>query len=175
MGFVLLGVLSANEPGYSASMFYVITYAITALGGFAIIIMLSRDGVEAESLDDLRGLSDRHPWYALMMLLFLFSMAGVPPLVGFYAKLAVLQSVVQAGFVWLAVLAVIMSVIGAFYYLRIIKLMYFDKPSKDGSLTMGMGFNALLTTNGILVIALGIFPSLLMALCVEAIRSSLGG
>lgn len=175
MGFVLLGILSANELGYSASMFYVISYAITALGGFAVVILISRDGLEAERIDDLRGLSDRHPWYAFMMLLFLFSMAGVPPLVGFYAKLAVLQAVVQAGFVWLAVLAVLMSVIGAFYYLRLIKIMYFDKPSENNSLSMGVGFNALLTTNGLLVVALGIFPSLLMALCVEAIRSSLGG
>ena len=173
MGFVLLGILSATEPGYSASMFYTITYALTALGGFAVIILLSRAGIEAESLEDLRGLSDRHPWYALMMLLFLFSMAGVPPLVGFYAKLAVLQAVIQAGFVWLAVLAVIMSVIGAFYYLRIFKLMYFDKPTEDVSLTMSFGFNALLTTNGLLVIGLGIFPGFLMAVCVEAIKSSL--
>ena len=173
MGFVLLGVLSANESGYSASMFYTITYALTALGGFAVVILLSKEGLEAENLDDLRGLSDRHPWYAFMMLLFLFSMAGVPPLVGFYAKLAVLHAVIQAGFVWLAVLAVIMSVIGAFYYLRIFKLMYFDKPTEDASLTMGVGFNTLLTTNGFLVLGLGIFPGLLMALCVEAIKSSL--
>ncbi len=173
MGFVLLGILGASEPGYSAAMFYVITYAITALGGFAIIIILSHSGVEAENLDDLRGLNDRHPWYAFMMLLFMFSMAGVPPLVGFYAKLAILQSVVQAGFVWLAVLAVVMSVVGAFYYLRAVKLMYFDKPIQDELLRMGTGFNALLTTNGFLVIALGLFPGFLMALCVEAIRVSL--
>ncbi len=173
MGFVMLGILSANEPGYSAAMFYTVTYAITALGGFAIIIVLSHSGIEAENIDDLRGLNDRHPWYAFMMLLFLFSMAGVPPLVGFYAKLAVLQAVVQAGFVWLAVLAVIMSVVGAFYYLRAVKLMYFDKPKEDISLSMGASFNALLTTNGLLVIGLGLFPGLLMALCVEAIRASL--
>jgi NADH-quinone oxidoreductase subunit N len=173
MGFVMLGILSANEPGYSAAMFYTVTYAITALGGFAIIILLSHSGIEAENIDDLRGLNDRHPWYAFMMLLFLFSMAGVPPLVGFYAKLAVLQAVVQAGFVWLAVLAVIMSVVGAFYYLRAVKLMYFDKPTEDISLSMGVSFNALLTTNGLLVIGLGLFPGLLMALCAEAIRASL--
>ncbi|MEE9352394.1 MAG: NADH-quinone oxidoreductase subunit NuoN [Thiotrichaceae bacterium] len=173
MGFVMLGILSANEPGYSAAMFYTVTYAITALGGFAIIILLSHSGIEADSIEDLRGLNDRHPWYAFMMLLFLFSMAGVPPLVGFYAKLAVLQAVVQAGFVWLAVLAVLMSVVGAFYYLRAVKLMYFDKPKEDITLTMGVGFNVLLTTNGFLVIALGLFPGLLMALCAEAIRVSL--
>ncbi len=173
MGFVVLGILSASELGYSASMFYTITYAITALGGFAIILLLSHSGIEAENIDDLRGLNDRHPWYAFMMLVFLFSMAGVPPLVGFYAKLAILQAVVQAGFVWLAVLAVIMSVIGAFYYLRAVKLMYFDKPTTNTSLGMGAGFNALLTTNGLLVIGLGLFPGLLMALCVEAIKASL--
>lgn len=173
MGFVLLGVLSANEPGYSSAMFYAITYAVTALGGFAIIIILSGSGIEAEELDDLRGLNDRHPWYALMMLLFLFSMAGIPPLVGFYAKLAILQAVIQAGFVWLAVLAVIMSVIGAFYYLRAVKLMYFDKPVETVSLQMTTGFNALLSVNGLLLVILGIFPGFLMAICVQAIRASL--
>lgn len=173
MGFVLLGVLSASETGYSTAMFYAITYALTALGGFAIIIMLSKSGIEADNLDDLRGLNDRHPWYAFMMLLFLFSMAGIPPLVGFYAKLVVLQAAVQAGLIWLAVLAVVMSVIGAFYYLRAVKLMYFDKPADTTSLQMDTGFNALLSINGIAVIALGIFPGLLMAVCAQAIQASL--
>ncbi len=173
MGFVILGILSANEPGYSAAMFYAITYALTALGGFAVVILLSHSGIEAEELEDLRGLNERHPWYAFMMLLFLFSMAGIPPLVGFYAKLAVLQAVIQAGFVWLAVLAVVMSVVGAYYYLRAVKLMYFDQPVERVSLSAGFSFNTLLTANGFLVVVLGLFPGLLMALCVEAVRLSL--
>ena len=173
MGFVLLGLLSASESGYSSAMFYAITYALTAMGGFAVIILLSHSGVEAENLDDLRGLNERHPWYAFLMMVFLFSMAGVPPLVGFFAKLAVLQAVVEAGFVWLAVLAVIMSVVGAYYYLRAVKLMYFDTPTDNKTLKMDISFNALLTTNGLLVVVLGIFPGLLMAICVEAIRVSL--
>ena len=173
MGFVLLGILSANEQGYSAAMFYAITYALTALGGFAVIILLSQSGIEAEELEDLRGLNERHPWYAFMMMLFLFSMAGIPPLVGFYAKLAVLQATVQAGFIWLAVLAVIMSVIGAYYYLRAVKLMYFDKPVESSTISMGFSFNTLLTGNGFLVVILGLFPGLLMALCVEAVKMSL--
>lgn len=174
MGFVLLGILSASEQGYSSAMFYAITYALTALGGFAIIILLSQQGIEAEELEDLSGLNERHPWYAFMMLLFLFSMAGIPPLVGFYAKLAVLQAVIQAGFLWLAVLAVIMSVIGAYYYLRAVKLMYFDKPTDNSTISMSVSFNALLSGNGVLMIGLGLFPGLLMVLCVEAVKLSLG-
>lgn len=172
MGFVLLGFVSASEGGYSAAMYYAITYAVTALGGFAILIALSNEEGDAEELNDLRGLSTRHPWYALLMMLFLFSMAGVPPLVGFFAKLYILQAVVNAGFVWLSVIAVLMSVIGAFYYLRVIKLMYFDKPTDERSISMGIGFNALLSVNGLLVVALGLVPGL-MALCLVAIKQSI--
>lgn len=172
MGFVLLGFVSASEAGYSAAMYYAITYAVTALGGFAILIALSSEDHEAEELDDLRGLSSRHPWYALMMMLFLFSMAGVPPLVGFFAKLYILQAVVNAGFVWLAVISVLMSVIGAFYYLRAIKLMYFDKALDERPIVMRTDFSVLLTMNVFLVVTLGLFPGL-MALCLMAIRQSL--
>ncbi|HIQ07275.1 MAG TPA: NADH-quinone oxidoreductase subunit N, partial [Thiotrichaceae bacterium] len=172
MGFVLLGFVATSEGGYSATMYYAITYAITALGGFAILIALSNQEGDAEELDDLRGLSSRHPWYALMMMLFLFSMAGVPPLVGFFAKLYILQAVVNAGFVWLAVIAVLMSVIGAFYYLRAIKLMYFDKPLDERLIRMGLGFNILISFNGLLVVSLGLVPGL-MALCIVAVRQSI--
>lgn len=173
MGFVLMGILSANEQGYSAAMFYTITYAITSLGGFAIILLLSREGFEAEELTDLKGLNDRHPWYALMMLLFLFSMAGIPPLVGFYAKLAILQAVLEANLLWLAVVAVLMSVVGAYYYLRAVKYMYFDKPKDETQVDIHLGFSSLLSVNGLLMVVLGLFPGLLMAACVEAIRLSL--
>jgi len=180
MGFVLMGILAGSQVGYSASMFYIITYAIIATGGFAIVILLSREGYEADQLSDLKGLSSRHPWYAFMMMLFLFSMAGVPPTVGFYAKLSVIQAVVNANIVWLAVLSVVMSVIGAYYYLRAIKLMYFDKPDEldqTGKLLQTVknqwDFSLLLSVNGLAVIALGVFPGALMSLCVWAISTSI--
>jgi len=180
MGFVLMGVLAASNTGYSASMFYIITYAIISMGGFAIVILLSRQGYEADQLSDLKGLSSRHPWYAFMMMLFLFSMAGVPPTVGFYAKLSVIQAVVSANIVWLAVFSVVMSVIGAYYYLRAIKLMYFDQPDDLDAIGKPIvaikhqwDFSIFLSVNGLFVLVLGIFPSVLMSLCVWAISTSL--
>jgi len=186
MGFVVMGILAASETGYAASMFYIITYAIIAMGGFAIVILLSRDGYEADQLADLKGLSTTHPWYAFMMMLFLFSMAGVPPTVGFYAKLSVIQAVVDANIIWLAVFSVVMSVIGAYYYLRAIKLMYFDKPvevtasdSTDSGTALPapikpqLDFSVLLSLNGLAVVALGILPGALMSLCLLAIQNSL--
>lgn len=180
MGFVLMGILAGSQVGYSASMFYIITYAIISMGGFAIIILLSREGYEADQLSDLKGLSSRHPWYAFMMMLFLFSMAGVPPTVGFYAKLSVIQAVVNANIIWLGVFSVVMSVIGAYYYLRAIKLMYFDKPDERDTAGQPLvavknqwDFSLLLSMNGLFVLALGIFPGALMSLCVWAISSSI--
>lgn len=180
MGFVLMGILAGTQSGYSASMFYIITYAIISMGGFAIVIFLSRTNYEADQLSDLKGLSSRHPWYAFMMMLFLFSMAGVPPTVGFYAKLSVIQAVVSANIIWLAVFSVVMSVIGAYYYLRAIKLMYFDKPDELDSAGQPLvavknqwDFGILLSMNGLFVLALGVFPSALMSLCVWAISSSI--
>ena len=180
MGFVVMGILAGSQTGYAASMFYIITYAIIAMGGFAIIILLSRKGHEADQLSDLKGLSSRNPWYAFMMMLFLFSMAGVPPTVGFYAKLSVIKAVVNANIIWLAVFSVIMSVIGAYYYLRAIKLMYFDQPDEQDSTESALvnvkdqwDFSVLLSVNGLAVLALGIFPGILMALCVWAIQTSI--
>lgn len=181
MGFVIMGILAASETGYASSMFYIITYAIIAMGGFAVVILLSRDGNEADQLADLKGLSTTHPWYAFMMMLFMFSMAGVPPTVGFYAKLVVIEAVVDANIIWLAVFAVIMSVIGAFYYLRAVKLMYFDSPDEgygsgettQAPLKAGWDFSLLLSVNGLAVLALGILPGALMSLCLLAIQNSL--
>lgn len=180
MGFVVMGILAGTQAGYAASMFYIITYAIIAMGGFAIVILLSQGNYEADQLSDLKGLSTRHPWYAFMMMLFLFSMAGVPPTVGFYAKFAVIQAVVDVNIIWLAVFAVVMSVIGAYYYLRAIKLMYFDAPDEitaDSTTPLAVkaqpDFNLLLSLNGLSVLALGIFPGALMSLCVWAISASL--
>jgi len=165
VGFLLLGVLSGTDSGYSASMFYAITYALMAIGGFGVIILLSRRGEEADQLDDFRGLNDRSPWFALMMLILMFSMAGVPPTVGFYAKLAVLKAVVDVDMVWLALVAVFFSIIGAFYYIRIIKLMYFDEPATDAPLKINTDLQVAISTNSLLVLGLGLFPGALLSLC----------
>lgn len=173
MGFLLLGFLSGSLNGYSSAMFYVLVYVLMSMGGFGMIMLLSRQGFEAENLDDFKGLNQRSPWYAFMMLLLMFSMAGVPPTVGFYAKLSVLQAALQAGFVWLVVAAVLFSVIGAFYYLRIIKLMYFDAPQDEVPLEAEGDMAMLMSANGLAVLALGILPQPLMALCAYAIQRSL--
>lgn len=152
MGFFLLGVLSASENGYSASLLYVLVYAVLSLGAFGVILLLSVSGREITLIEDLRGLNKSHPWIAFLMLLLMFSLSGVPPTVGFYAKLSVLQAVVESGFVWVAVVAVIFAVIGAFYYLRIVKLMYFDEPDEAQLLDSGVGAQALLTVNALAVI-----------------------
>jgi NADH-quinone oxidoreductase subunit N len=181
MGFMLLGLLSGVVGGkadgaadaYSSAMFYAIIYVVTTLGVFGILMMLSRQGFEAETLDDLKGLNQRSPWYALLVLFMMFSLAGVPPTAGFYAKLSVLQAVVDAGMIWLAVLGVITSLIGAFYYLRVVKVMYFDAPISDVELSGCTGMRALLSVNGIAVLLLGVFPASLMTLCLSVMRQTL--
>ncbi len=173
MGFVLMSVLAGSSTGYSAALFYTVTYALTAAGGFAILILLGRTGFDAENLDDLKGLNERNPWYALLMMLLLFSMAGIPPTVGFYAKLFTIQAVMQAGYIWPAVIMVLMSVVGAFYYLRAIKMMYFEKATETAPITAELDFNVLISVNGLLVIVLGIFPGTLMSICAAAIGASL--
>lgn len=173
MGFMLLGFLSGSLNGYSSAMFYVLVYVLMSLGGFGMVMLLSRKGFEAETLDDFKGLNQRSPWYAFMMLLLMFSMAGIPPTVGFYAKLSVLQAALQAGFIWLVVAAVLFSVIGAFYYLRIIKLMYFDTPQDETPIRPEGDMAMLMSTNALAVLALGILPQPLMALCAYAIQRSL--
>jgi NADH-quinone oxidoreductase subunit N len=165
MGFLLLGVLTGTSDGYSSAMFYTIVYAIMGLGGFGMILMLSRQGFEAENIEDFRGLNERNSWLAFLMLILMFSMAGVPPTVGFFAKLSVLQAAVNAGLVWLAVVAVIFSVIGAFYYLRIVKLMYFDKPEDTQPIVASFDMRLVMGVNSLAVLGLGIYPSALMALC----------
>jgi NADH-quinone oxidoreductase subunit N len=173
MGFLLIGILSGGLNGYAAGMFYVVVYVLMSLGAFGMILLLSRAGFEAEELDDFKGLNQRSPWYAFLMLLLMFSMAGVPPTVGFYAKLAVLQAIVEAGHVWLAVIAVLFSLIGAFYYLRIVKLMYFDAPTDTAAITPRADMQVLLSVNALAVLAFGIFPQPLMALCASSILASL--
>ena len=154
-------------------MFYVVVYMLMNLGAFGMILMLSRAGFEAENLDDFKGLNQRKPWYAFLMMLIMFSMAGVPPTVGFYAKLSVLQAVVNAGYVWLAVVAVVFSLIGAFYYLRLVKLMYFDAPQDSTPIEPQGDVRLLLSANGLAMLVFGIMPQPLMALCLFAIQASL--
>ena len=146
-------------------MFYAIVYALMAAGGFGMIILLGRKGFEAESIEDFKGLNERNSWYAAMMALILFSMAGVPPTVGFFAKLVVLKAVVGVDLIWLAVVGVAFSIIGAFYYLRVIKLMYFDKPVDTSPLVPSGDTQVVLTVNGIAMLLLGMFPASLLGLC----------
>lgn len=173
VGFLLFGFLSGSLSGYISSMFYVSAYVLMTLGGFGVILLLSREGFEAENLDDLQGLNARSPWYAFIMLLLMFSMAGVPPTVGFYAKFAVLQAALQAGFVALVVFAVLMAVVGAYYYLRVVKLMYFDEPVERVPLTPQPDMAIVLSLNGIAVLGLGLLPASLMELCAYAVMHSL--
>ncbi|MFZ5539587.1 MAG: NADH-quinone oxidoreductase subunit N, partial [Pseudomonadota bacterium] len=187
MGFMLLAMLSGVVGGdtmstanaYSAAMFYVITYAITTLGTFGIIMLLARQGFEAEEIADLRGLNRRSPWYAFVMLVLMFSLAGVPPTVGFHAKLVVLQALlgsgISSGMVWLAVIAVLFSLVGAFYYLRVVKVMYFDEPAETAPIVAAPDMRVALSANGVAVLVLGIIPQYLLALCANAMIRTLGG
>jgi len=169
VGFLLLGILSGTQEGYAASMFYIITYALMAAGAFGMIILLSRAGFEADEIDDFKGLNQRNSWFAFMMLILMFSMAGVPPTVGFYAKLSVLQAVIGVDMMWLAAVAVFFSVIGAFYYIRLVKVMYFDKAEDEAPLAPHFDLRFGLSANGVLILLLGLFPGSLMALCRQVI------
>ncbi|VAW73969.1 NADH-ubiquinone oxidoreductase chain N [hydrothermal vent metagenome] len=169
VGFLLLGILAGTSAGYSAAMFYIITYSLMAAGAFGMIILLSRAGFEADEIEDFKGLNQRNPWFALVMLILMFSMAGVPPTVGFYAKLSVLQAVIDLDMVWLAGVAVFFSVIGAFYYIRLIKVMYFDDATDDQPLSSDFDLRFGLSANGLAILFLGLFPGSLMALCSQVI------
>ena len=186
MGFVLLGLMSGVVDGkvdpatvenaYSSAMFYMVTYVLTALASFGVILLLAREGFESDEVSDLAGLNQRSPLYAGVMAICLFSMAGIPPLVGFYAKLSVLQALISSGqalHIGLAVFAVVMSLIGAFYYLRVVKVMYFDAPITATSVSAPMDVRVVLTINGALVLLLGLMPGALMTLCADAVLSAL--
>ncbi len=165
VGYLLLGVLTGTADGYSASLFYVLVYAVMGLAAFGMILLLARAGFEADRLEDFKGLNERSPWFAFMMLVVMFSMAGVPPFLGFWAKLYVLLEAVRADLVWLAVVAVVFSVIGAFYYLRVVKLMYFDQPAEPVPLQAGADMRVMLSVNALVILGLGIYPGSLLALC----------
>lgn len=170
VGFILLGILAGTEVGYQAAMYYTLAYVIMALGSFGMILLLARKGFESDRLEDFKGLNRRSPWFALMMLMLMFSTAGVPPFVGFWAKIGVIGAVVDIGYTWLAGVAVFFSVIGAFYYLRVIKLMYFDDPVETGAIEAGGSMRVVLSANGLAVLALGIVPSALLDLCIRVLQ-----
>jgi NADH-quinone oxidoreductase subunit N len=169
VGFLLLGILPGTLEGFAAAMFYALTYVLMVVGAFGMVLVLSRTGFEADNIEDFKGLNERSPWLALIMMLIMFSLAGIPFLVGFYAKLLVLQAIVNVGLVWLAVYAVIFSVIGAFYYLRIIKLMYFDPAEDNTPLNTSLDTQVVISVNGMLVLALGLYPSGLITLCTSVL------
>jgi NADH-quinone oxidoreductase subunit N len=169
VGFILMGVLSGSREGVEAAVYYTLAYVIMAVAAFGMILLLSRRGFEAEELEDFRGLNARSRWFAGIMLVAMFSMAGVPPFLGFWAKLEVLGAAVEAGMTWLAVAGVIFSVIGAFYYLRVVKLMYFDEPEDATPVAAGVDLKLILSVNGLLIVWLGIFPQSLIGLSNQAI------
>jgi NADH-quinone oxidoreductase subunit N len=185
MGFMLLGMTTGvayNNAfsmlnSYSSSMFYMVTYVLTTLGTFGMVMLLSRKGFESEHIDDFKGLARRSPWYAAVMAIFMFSLAGIPPTVGFYAKLSVLQALISTnleGYWWLAGAVVFLSLIGAYYYLRIVKLMFFDEPRDASALSSPGDVRVLMSLNGVAVIGLGLMPSGLMTWCAHVIGRSFG-
>lgn len=170
MGFVLLGLATGEGSGQSAALFYVISYSLMSIGAFAVLIILGRqDGFDIENMSDLKGLSTRSPWLAFLTLMILFSMIGLPPFIGFYAKLNVLNALLEAQLFWVAIVAVLMSVVGAFYYLRLIKLMYFDEPAYTLPISSELDFRIVISLNAGLVLLLGLYPDLLLKLCSEAV------
>jgi NADH-quinone oxidoreductase subunit N len=172
MGYVLMGFLGADASGYTAAMFYMLAYVLTSLVSFGMILLLSRAGFEADRIDDLKGRNQRSPWWAFIMLLAMFSLAGMPPTIGFYGKLLVLQAAIKAGFVWLAVVGVLAALVGAFYYLRIVKLMYFDEPVDRSPIEARGDARWLLSGNGLALLLFGILPQLPMGLCYVALVQS---
>jgi NADH-quinone oxidoreductase subunit N len=170
VGYVLLGILSGTAQGYQASMFYMISYVIVSAGSFGMILLLARRGFEADKITDFKGLNARSPWLALMMAFIMFSLAGLPPFVGFWAKLGVIQAVLGVHMIWLAVIAVLFSVVGAYFYLRIVKLMYFDEPTDTSTIGGSMLMRVILSANALLVIVLGISPGGLLQICARALQ-----
>jgi NADH-quinone oxidoreductase subunit N len=170
VGYVLLGILSGTAQGYQASMFYMISYVIVAAGAFGMILLLARQGFESDKIVDFRGLNARSPWFAGMMAILMFSLAGLPPFIGFWAKLGVIQAVLGVDYTWLAVVAVLFSVVGAFFYLRIVKLMYFDEPTETAPIGGSALMRTVLSVNALMVFGLGVIPGTLLQLCQRALQ-----
>jgi NADH-quinone oxidoreductase subunit N len=177
MGFMLLGFVagvSRQDPliGYAAAMFYTIAYVMTTVASFGIILLLSRKGFEADQIDDLKGLNQRNPWYAFLVMVIMFSLAGVPLTIGFFAKLTVIEAVIGIGYYWLAVVAVLASLVGAYYYLRVVKVMYFDEPVDNSEITVRGDAHFVFSVNGMALLVLGIIPQPLLLLCYRALHVS---
>ncbi|MBF5039099.1 NADH-quinone oxidoreductase subunit NuoN [Methylophilus sp. 13] len=173
VGFILFGMMSANANGFASSFFYISAYVLMSIAGFGIILVLSRQGFEAEEINDLKGLNQRHPWFAFLMLIIMFSMAGIPPTIGFYAKFTVLQAAWQAGFTWQVVFAVLMATIGAFYYLNIVRKMYFDAPEDHTPLSAPIDMRFILSVHTLALLGLGLFPEILLGVCGHSLLMSL--
>jgi len=169
VGFILLGIIAGTTQGYQAAMYYTLTYVIMALGSFGMILLLSRPNFEGDRIDDFKGLNKKNPWFAGMMLMLMMSTAGVPPFVGFWAKLDVLAAILNVGYLWLAAAAVFFSVIGAYYYLRVVKVMYFDDPTDAEPIQASGVMRLVLSANSLAVLALGLFPSLLLDVCARVL------
>jgi NADH-quinone oxidoreductase subunit N len=172
MGYMLMGFLTASRYGFAAALFYTVSYVLTTLASFGVVLLLSRAGFESDRLDDFKGLNQRSPWWAFIMLLVMFSLAGLPPTLGFYAKFMVIEAAISEGFVWLAVIAVVTSLIGAFYYLRVVKLMYFDDPVETMPIVVRGDTSVALSLNGLLLLVLGVLPQQLIGLCAIALAQS---
>ncbi len=169
MGYTFLGLIAGTDFGYTGSLFYMLMYTIMSLGAFGLLVLMSRAGIDVENIEDLKGLNDRNPWMAFMMLLVMFSMAGIPPSAGFFAKLSVLSALVQSHIVWLAVYAMIFAIVGAFYYLRVVKTMYFDSPDEQASFELkSFDMRLAFSINGLIVLVVGVFPGIIFSLCQAA-------
>jgi len=171
MGYALFGILAATSAGYAAALYYVLVYALMSAAAFGLIVLMSRSGLEVDQVDDLKGLNKRSPWLAFMMMIILFSMAGVPPTVGFFIKLMVLKALVDVNMTWVATLGLFFAVIGAFYYLRIIKVMYFDEPVDAAAVKLSGVSRLVFSANCLSLLYLGIFPGILLTACMNAFSS----
>jgi NADH-quinone oxidoreductase subunit N len=172
IGYMSLGLLAGTPQGYAAATFYVISYAIMTLGAFGLIVILSRSGFEMESIDDFKGLNAKNPWLAFMMMIVMFSLAGIPPIVGFMAKVGVLEALIEVGMVWLAVFAIVFAIVGSYYYLRVVKVMYFEEPDLPGIIVCPLDMRIAMTINSFAILLLGIFPGVLFNLCRSAFLTS---
>lgn len=171
-GYALFGLLAGSQAGYAASIFYMLIYSLMSVALFGFLVLLSRQGVEIEHVNDLKGLNARHPWIAFLMMICLFSMAGVPPMIGFFTKLAVLKVLIDAGMVWIAVLGLIFAVIGAYYYIKVVKVMYFDEPERSDKIVLPFSSMTVLSLNSLSLLVLGLFPQSIMMACWNAVGSS---
>ncbi len=169
VGFLFLGIIAGTASGYAASMFYIITYAFMSMGAFGMIVWLGQAGYEADRLEDFKGLNERNPWFAFLMMVLMLSMAGAPPFVGFWAKWSVLREVIASGSTWIAVVAVAFAVIGLFYYLRVVRLMYFEKAEDQTPVASTSEMRVMVSTNALAILALGVYPGGLLALCAAAL------